>query len=66
MTEQEQKDLLEQMIDESSVADVLHLISDVCHEKGDHVRENWQDVVTARVWDTTGKKVCMWANGTEV
>ena len=44
------KNVLESMIDETSLYAVLDAICDICHEKADHIRCNWQDEATARPW----------------
>jgi hypothetical protein len=42
---------LEALVDRHSVADVLLDLAFICAEKGAHIRENWQDSVTAKSWD---------------
>lgn len=42
---------LERIIDRSSVAQVIGAIEDICREKADHIRSNWQDKALARTWD---------------
>jgi len=48
---------LEDMIDASSVANVLTLLSGVCYEKEEHLQSNWQDDATARTWHRDGKTI---------
>jgi hypothetical protein len=57
MITQENKDTLESIIDGSTLADVLNAISEICYEKADHIRTNWQDANTAKVWEKAGKYV---------
>ncbi len=48
----EQVAQLEAIIDASSLQGVLMALSEICGEKGDHIRANWQDKPLARRWDT--------------
>lgn len=48
---------LESMVDSSSVRDLLEEIADICFEKAQHIRENWQDRVTAKTWDSDGNAI---------
>ena len=50
----EQKYQLEQMIDSTSLKDVLNAINDICQEKGEHIRTNWQDAKLAQRWERDG------------
>lgn len=47
---------LEEMIDGSSVKEVLDMIGTICSEKGDHIRGNWQDEPMARRWERVGQR----------
>lgn len=46
---------LEQIIDRSSVYAVLMAITRIIAWKAEHIRSNWQDEQTAKVWERTGK-----------
>ena len=50
-----EKDYLEKMIDGSSLQSVVDALVDICNEKADHVRTNWQDEPLAKVWEKAGK-----------
>lgn len=50
-------ELIEKMIDRHGLASVLEMIAQICYEKGDHLRSNWQDETTAKVWDRDGRKI---------
>lgn len=43
---------LEALVDGASLQGVLMALSDICGEKAEHVRTNWQDRGLARQWDT--------------
>jgi hypothetical protein len=45
------------MIDKLTTPQVLQLIAEICHEKADHLRENWQDKNAARLWDKNGNMI---------
>jgi hypothetical protein len=49
--DKESKVRLEDMIDNHSLATVLDAIADICQQKADHLRENWQDDELAGSWD---------------
>ena len=45
-------DALEEIIDSiPCFDDFLSLIAEICSEKADHVRANWQDIPIGTVWD---------------
>ena len=48
---------VEEMVNELGVDGILEMISEVCYEKAQHVRENWQDEVLAKQWDKLGSIV---------
>lgn len=48
---------LEILVDSVGVRGVLEMLAQVCHEKADHIRTNWQDTVTAHRWARMGR-VC--------
>lgn len=43
--------VLEPIIDESSLEEVLQVLVNICDEKANHIRKNWQDHTTANAWD---------------
>jgi hypothetical protein len=51
--EQHEKDVfdLETMIDRLGMAEIMLLITHICDEKAEHIRENWQDEEMAKRWD---------------
>ena len=53
----EQKQQLEQLIDNNDIDSVLDAMADICHAKAEHVRENWQDKGTAKFWDAQALKI---------
>ena len=44
------RDTLEGLVDQHGVQRVVELLSEVCGEKSNHVRDNWQDEPLARRW----------------
>jgi hypothetical protein len=58
LTQQQTIEALEKIVDQSDLASVIIALGLMCHEKAEHIRENWQDPITARVWDRCGKN-CM-------
>lgn len=51
------QDQIESFIDSFGLSAVLEMIAQICYEKGDHLRSNWQDERTAKVWDRDGRKI---------
>lgn len=54
---QELKNKLESLIDSNSVASVLLAMSEVCTEKSQHIRDNYQDKNLAKQWDRASDKL---------
>lgn len=46
---------LEALIDKHGLTMVVTGLSLICSEKAEHIRANWQDRVTAKVWDADAK-----------
>lgn len=46
---------LEAMIDKHGLLHVVTGLELICREKADHIRTNWQDKQTARVWDIAAR-----------
>ena len=45
-----EKQTLETLIDAYGLEGVLYAIGDICAEKADHIRSNWQDERLAKEW----------------
>ena len=52
-----QEDLLEQFIDSTSLAHVLHTLADIASSKAEHIGANWQDNDLSRRWNQAAKAV---------
>lgn len=50
-TDVEMSEMLEGLVDRWTLTDVLEQLARVCGEKAEHLRSNWQDNESARVWD---------------
>jgi hypothetical protein len=61
MNRKEAAETLEQMIDRLGLGVVLGLLSEVCHEKAEHLASNWQDSRSARVWTVDAAKLGRWS-----
>lgn len=48
---------LEGLIDATSLRNVLTLLSEVCGEKAEHIRSNWQDEALAQCWEKAANGV---------
>jgi len=42
---------LEDIVDSQGLSNVIDLLSEICYEKADHLRSNWQDESLARSWE---------------
>jgi hypothetical protein len=49
--------LIEEVVDRSSLEHLLELIADLCNDKAEHLRTNWQDVYAARCWERDAAKL---------
>ena len=45
------KEELEEFMDQHSFRELQELIAEICREKANHIRENWQDKYLAHQWD---------------
>jgi hypothetical protein len=48
---------LEAMIDRCQLSEVLAELSAICDGKAQHIRDNWQDETTARVWSGHARRI---------
>lgn len=48
-------EILEQLIDKHGLTHIVTGLSLVCGEKAEHLRVNWQDKVSAKVWDADSR-----------
>lgn len=48
---------LEELLDQSDLASLILALARVCNEKAEHLRCNWQDEITAKVWDRAARKL---------
>lgn len=56
LSERQRADL-ENLVDRFGLGHVLSALVEMCHEKANHLRSNWQDATTARVWDANAKTI---------
>lgn len=48
---------LEELVDASDLSTVILSLARMCNEKAEHLRCNWQDEITAKVWDRAARKL---------
>jgi hypothetical protein len=48
---------LENMVDAYGLAAMLETLAEIAGEKAEHIRVNWQDEKTAKLWETVGSKL---------
>jgi len=46
---------LETLVDSFGLSTILDYLTNICHEKATHIRENWQDEQLAKTWEKDGK-----------
>ncbi len=63
---QDGKDTLESMLDSTSMSYLLHVIGQLCYEKSEHIRSNWQDGQMADAWSTAGDKLWRLADSSQI
>ncbi|MEA5565472.1 MULTISPECIES: hypothetical protein [unclassified Anabaena] len=51
------KEDIKAMLDSMSVVDVLRIMSQICYEKAEYLRTDYQDSETARAWEKVGRAV---------
>lgn len=52
------KDMIEALIDEHSLSDVVQALAEICREKAEHIRTNWQDdTALVRAWARVASKI---------
>lgn len=64
MTEEAKKQLrdkIEDLIDTTSLHDILQAIEHICYLKGAHIDENWQDSTTAAPWYNASTTIAKYA-----
>lgn len=49
------KNEIEQMIDRHGLPSILGALSAICSDKAEHIRTNWQDENTAKLWDSANR-----------
>ena len=57
MTQQKLIEMLEPLVDATSAGDVILALARTCNEKAEHLRSNWQDERSAKVWDALASKL---------
>ena len=50
-------EMLERLVDATSLRSVIGTLGTICSEKAAHISENWQDNALARLWDSAGTKL---------
>jgi hypothetical protein len=53
---------LEQLIDATSLVNVLNSIADTCSQKAEHIRTSYSDEGLAQLWDKRAKQVGLLAD----
>lgn len=56
MTELERANL-ERLVDAYGLETVLYILGDICTDKAEHIRSNWQDERTAKYWGKRSIKI---------
>jgi hypothetical protein len=59
-------EVIERYMDETSLTDVLDLISDICYGKSHHISEAWQDKQLAFQWQRAAVAVQNAANSPKI
>jgi len=48
------KETLENTVNKMGIKTVIRTLEDICHEKAEHMRTNWQDDNLAYIWGNIG------------
>ncbi len=62
MTIKHQQDIIEEILDHTSLEEFLRHLAAVCYAKAAHIQENWQDDYSAKIWDQAGGRAEAQAN----
>jgi hypothetical protein len=54
---------LETIIDQNSLTEVIEALINICGEKADHLRSNWQDTTQAKEWELAARRLGTAWNG---
>jgi len=54
---QNDKSSLEDMVDRWSLGTVLNMLETICYAKAEHLRSNWQDPTTGKLWERAGYRL---------
>jgi hypothetical protein len=57
MRREDRMRIIEELIDSVSVPELLDEISTICFLKAEHIAENWQDYLLAKVWERKGRLI---------
>ncbi len=66
MTQAKLVEAIEALVDSETLQGVLIAAHLVCIEKAEHLRINWQDEITAKVWDRAATATYKVANNPSV
>lgn len=55
MMEMKEREDLEALVDKYAIDGVASVLEQICYEKAEHVRTNWQDENLAKEWERAGK-----------
>jgi hypothetical protein len=58
----ELQNALEALVDQHSMTDVLDALAMVAFAKAEHLKSNWQDAQTAKVWEGIAGKIAKLAS----
>lgn len=61
MTAGQLMEKLEALVDAESLSSIVECLGDICGEKADHLRANWQDEHTAKLWEKRMHKLWKWS-----
>lgn len=53
----EHRDELEAIVDAIGLGMTLSVLAMIAGDKADHLRSNWQDAGTAKVWEAAGRDI---------
>lgn len=51
------KEQLEAFVDGHGLTTVCEMLAEICEDKAEHLRVNWQDEPTARMWERDAKRL---------
>jgi hypothetical protein len=55
--QKEYMEILETLIDKSTLSAILEMLERICHKKAENMRTHWQDETSAELWEKAARQI---------